>query len=208
MKEALCWEKLDDNRAHCYLCAHHCHINDGRQGICPVRENLAGTLYSQSYGRMIAQARRPDREEAALPLPARLRRHTQSPRQAATSAASGARTGRSPRRRGRRAARALRRCRPQAWSRPPSASAARSISYTYTEPTMFFEYASTALGWRGRPGCANVFVTNGFMTGEMLDVLYPLLDAANVDLKAFRDEYVPRPDRRPAAAGARFADRK
>ena len=64
----------------------------------------------------------------------------------------------------------------------------RSISYTYTEPTIFFEYAlATAVPARAA-GLANVFVTNGYMTAEALDALHPYLDAANVDLKSFRDE--------------------
>jgi pyruvate formate lyase activating enzyme len=63
----------------------------------------------------------------------------------------------------------------------------RSIAYTYTEPTVFFEYAfDTAVRARAA-GIANVFVTNGYMAEEMLSAFRPYLDAANVDLKAFRD---------------------
>ncbi|MDJ0573920.1 MAG: AmmeMemoRadiSam system radical SAM enzyme [Xenococcaceae cyanobacterium MO_234.B1] len=63
-----------------------------------------------------------------------------------------------------------------------------SIAYTYTEPTIFFEYAYDTARLAFATGLANIFVTNGYMTGEMLQTFTPYLDAANVDLKAFRDQ--------------------
>jgi pyruvate formate lyase activating enzyme len=67
-------------------------------------------------------------------------------------------------------------------------SGCHSIAYTYTEPTIFFEYAYDTAVLAHEEGIANIYVTNGFMTGEMLETFDPHLDAANVDLKAFRDE--------------------
>jgi pyruvate formate lyase activating enzyme len=67
-------------------------------------------------------------------------------------------------------------------------SRCRSIAYTYTEPTIFFEYAYDTAKLAREQGLANVYVTNGFMTERMLEAFDPYLDAANVDLKAFRDE--------------------
>jgi pyruvate formate lyase activating enzyme len=64
----------------------------------------------------------------------------------------------------------------------------QSISYTYTEPTIFFEYSFDTAKLAQAKGLKNVYVTNGFMTFEMLEMLHPYLDAANVDIKAFRDE--------------------
>ena len=63
----------------------------------------------------------------------------------------------------------------------------RSIAYTYTEPTIFSEYSYDIARLARDAGIANIYVTNGYMTGEMLDTFHPYLDAANVDLKAFRD---------------------
>ena len=65
----------------------------------------------------------------------------------------------------------------------------RSISYTYTEPTIFFEYAYDISRLARDAGLANIFVTNGFMTTEALKVIAPYLDAANVDLKSFREDF-------------------
>jgi pyruvate formate lyase activating enzyme len=65
----------------------------------------------------------------------------------------------------------------------------RSISYTYTEPTVFSEYALDTAKLARDAGLLNVYVTNGYMTRALLDDLAPYLDAANVDLKAFRDDF-------------------
>ncbi|MGD8850622.1 MAG: AmmeMemoRadiSam system radical SAM enzyme, partial [Anaerolineales bacterium] len=64
---------------------------------------------------------------------------------------------------------------------------AKSIAYTYTEPTIFFEYAYEISRLAHEAGMANLFITNGYMTEEMLEIYAPYLDAANVDLKAFKD---------------------
>jgi pyruvate formate lyase activating enzyme len=68
-------------------------------------------------------------------------------------------------------------------------SGCRSISYTYTEPTVFFELAYDTAQIAHERGIRNVFVTNGYMTAEALEMIEPYLDAANVDLKAFSNRY-------------------
>jgi len=65
----------------------------------------------------------------------------------------------------------------------------RSIAYTYTEPTVFFEYAYDTARLAASEGIKNVFVTNGYMTREALETIHPYLDAANVDLKAFTEDF-------------------
>jgi pyruvate formate lyase activating enzyme len=67
-------------------------------------------------------------------------------------------------------------------------SGSRSIAYTYTEPTIFFEYSYDTARLAKAKSLANVYVTNGYMTQEMLESFHPYLDAANVDLKTFRDQ--------------------
>jgi pyruvate formate lyase activating enzyme len=65
----------------------------------------------------------------------------------------------------------------------------KTIAYTYTEPTIYFEYAFDIARIASKEGIKNVFVTNGYMTDEALRALHPHLHAANVDLKAFREEF-------------------
>jgi pyruvate formate lyase activating enzyme len=68
-------------------------------------------------------------------------------------------------------------------------SRCRSISYTYTEPTIYFEYAYETTVLAKREGIKNIFVTNGYLTEEALRMIQPYLDAANVDLKSFQEEF-------------------
>ena len=65
----------------------------------------------------------------------------------------------------------------------------KSIAYTYTEPTIFYEYAYDTAKLAHDEGLKNVFVTNGFISGEALKEIAPFLDAANIDLKGFSEEF-------------------
>ena len=68
-------------------------------------------------------------------------------------------------------------------------NACQSIAYTYTEPTIYFEYAYETAQLARAKGIANVFVTNGYTTPEALKTIHPYLDAVNIDLKSFSDEF-------------------
>ena len=187
MKEALLYEKLADNRVRCHLCAHFCQVAEGKKGICQVRKNLGGTLYTQVYGRIISSHVDPVEKKPLY--------HFHPGSSAYSIATPGCNfhcqwcqnweISQMPREQhlisGEAAA-------PEEIVAAARRAASRSIAYTYTEPTVFFEYSLDIARLAREAGIANVYVTNGYMTGEMLDMLYPYLDAANVDLKAFRDE--------------------
>ncbi len=186
-KEAMLYEKLDDNSVRCYLCAHRCKINEGQRGICHVRENQDGALYTLVYGRTISQHVDPVEKK---PL-----QHFYPGSTAYSIATVGcnfrcqwcqnAEISQMPRERhfimGDEAS-------PEEIVAGAKRAGCRSIAYTYTEPTIFFEYAYDTARLAHEEGIANIYVTNGFMSGEMLETFDPYLDAANVDLKAFRDE--------------------
>ena len=187
MKEALLYEKTEDDKVRCHLCAHRCIINDGGTGICQVRHNEGGTLYTDTYGTLIARHVDPiEKKPLYHVLPGsrsysiatpgcNFRCHwcqnadiSQIPRdhpfpafEASTPASVVTEAQRT-------------RC--------------ASIAYTYTEPTIFFEFALDTARLAHSAGILNVYVSNGFMTPEMLDTFHPYLDAVNVDLKAFREE--------------------
>jgi pyruvate formate lyase activating enzyme len=80
-------------------------------------------------------------------------------------------------------------CTPEEVVTAATRSGCRSIAYTYTEPTIFFEFAHDTAKLAHEAGLLNVFVTNGYMTSEALHIIKPYLDAANVDLKAFNDGF-------------------
>jgi pyruvate formate lyase activating enzyme len=186
MKEAMLYERLPDNRLRCNLCAHRCIIVDGKRGICQVRENRSGTLYTLVYGRTIAQHVDPVEKKPLFHL---------YPGSASYSiAAPGCNfscrwcqnwgISQMPRDQHRIIGE---KANPEKIVAAAKRAGCRSIAYTYTEPTVFFEYAyDTARLARGAE-LANILITNGYMTQEMLEIFHPYLDAANVDLKAFRD---------------------
>ena len=185
-REALLYERQPDSSARCRLCAHFCEIKDGEQGFCRVRENRGGTLYALRAYQL--SARHVDSIEKK-PL-----FHFYPGSSAYSIAAYGCNfrcgyctnwmvsqaTGAQPEGSGEA---------PTAEEIVAAAQAARcrSIAYTYIEPTIFFEHINDIARLAKAAGVFNVFKTNGFMSAEMLDSCRPFLDAANVDLKAFRD---------------------
>ncbi|MGB9594049.1 MAG: AmmeMemoRadiSam system radical SAM enzyme [Anaerolineae bacterium] len=188
MKEAWLYEKLDGGRVRCHLCAHRCRIADGETGICGVRQNRQGVLYSLVYARPISQAVDPIEKKPLFHF---------YPGTTSYSVATvgcnfrcrfcqNADISQMPRDQGRIVGRHVP---PEDIVEDALATGCRSISYTYTEPTVFFEYTRDIAVLARRAGLANNYVTNGYMTAEMLEAFYPYLDAANVDLKAFRDEF-------------------
>ncbi|HCX01932.1 MAG TPA: AmmeMemoRadiSam system radical SAM enzyme [Syntrophaceae bacterium] len=188
MREALLYEKLTDSRVQCALCAHRCKINAGRRGLCGVRENKDGILYSLVFGTLIAEQVDPIEKKPFFHVHPASRSYSiatvgcnfscdfcqnheisQMPR--STLMIMGEDTA------------------PATIVERAKNSHCKTIAYTYTEPTVYLETALETAKIACRDGLQNVFVTNGFMTPEAVDVIAPYLAAANVDLKSFRDEF-------------------
>jgi pyruvate formate lyase activating enzyme len=186
MKEAILYERLPKNRVRCHLCAHRCVIGDGRRGVCGVRENRDGALYTLVYGRTISRNVDPVEKKPLY--------HFHPGSLAYSIATPGCNfrcrwcqnweISQLPREHhligGHEAA-------PEQIVAEAQRAGSQSIAYTYTEPTVFFEYTYDIARLAHRAGIANIYVTNGYLTAEALDVIAPYLDAANVDLKAFRE---------------------
>ena len=188
MREALLYETLERDRVRCHLCGHRCLIRPNERGICGVRINQGGRLFSEVYGLAVSANSDPIEKKPLFHfLPG-------------TSSFSIATVGcnftckfcqnhdisQMPKDQGRIIGHQLAPSEivAQAISRQDA-----SISYTYTEPTIFFEYALDTARAAAAAGLKNVFVTNGYMTEEALRTIGPDLHAANVDLKAFRDDF-------------------
>lgn len=188
MKEALLYDKLGDRAVSCRLCAHRCRIPEGKLGLCGVRENRAGTLYSLVYGKAIAIHTDPIEKKPLF--------HFLPGTRAFSVATAGCNMtcrhcqnsdiSQSPRETGRIGGQEIS---PEELVAFARREGCRSIAYTYTEPTIFFEYALDTARLAAESGVKNVFVTNGYLTAEALELVSPVLDAANVDLKSFRDEF-------------------
>jgi len=191
MKEALLWEPKDENRVRCNLCAHRCLIKPDDVGICGVRKNEGGRLYSLVYGRAISANLDPIEKKPLFHfLPG-----TTSMSVAtvgcnfACEFCQNADISQMPREEGRIVGRDLP---PEEIVNLAKHAGAASIAYTYTEPTIFFEYALDTARLATAAGLKNVFVTNGYMTEEALETIGSDLHAANVDLKAFTKDYYRR----------------
>lgn len=182
------YTRMDDGRVKCALCAHRCVIGDGSLGICRVRKNERGTLQTLVYGKTISQQVDPIEKKPLFHVaPGSLSFSIATPGcNFRCLFCQNADISQMPREQhlvmGRDAS-------PAEIVRAARQYDCRSIAYTYTEPTIFSEYAYDAAVAAHDAGLLNVYVTNGYMTGELLDDLHPYLDAANVDLKAFRDEF-------------------
>lgn len=187
MKEALLYKKLEDGRLDCYLCSHHCRIAENKFGICGVRQNLNGVLHSHVYGKPIATHIDPIEKKPLyhfLPGSVSFSIATFGCNfrcgfcQNWDISQSRMSDGQALEKEG---------VAPEEIVKTAIENGCKSISYTYTEPTVFFEYALDIARLAKENGLYNNFVTNGFMSPQCLETIKPFLDAANVDLKFFSD---------------------
>jgi pyruvate formate lyase activating enzyme len=187
MKEAMFYEQESDGQVRCGLCRFKCLIGDGARGICGVRENRGGTLYSLVYGKLCAEHVDPIEKKPLF--------HVMPGSRSYSIATVGCNF----------------RCRhcqnytisqvdrndpvpgteqtPQEIVQRAIDNDCRSISYTYTEPTIFYEFAYDTARLAREAGLKNVFVTNGYISREALATIAPFLDAANIDLKGFSEGF-------------------
>lgn len=188
MKEAMLYESLSKGKVSCSLCAHRCRISPSKYGTCGVRENREGRLFTHVYGEVIAAHIDPIEKKPLFHF---------LPGTTSFSIATEGCNFRCPFCQNWQisqvsvrdeTARGGTKLSPEEIVRQAKARRCASVSYTYTEPTVFFEYAYDTAKLAHSASLANVFVTNGYMTPEALREIEPFLDAANVDLKAFRDE--------------------
>ena len=187
-RKALLYEQEENNAVACNLCAHRCYIPDRHEGICKVRENRSGVLRTLVYDRLIAAHVDPVEKKPLFHfLPG-------------TSALSIATVGcnfhcrycqnweisQVPRIHG--GSVPGEKLAPAAIVELAVEAACKSLAFTYTEPTIFFELAYDTARLAAAAGLKNIFVTNGYMTADALRMIQPYLHAANIDLKGFDDK--------------------
>ncbi|MFH1457901.1 MAG: AmmeMemoRadiSam system radical SAM enzyme [Candidatus Omnitrophota bacterium] len=186
LKEGLFYEKLKGNTVQCHICPRHCIIPAGRRGFCGVRENRDGILYALSYGKLVSAHIDPIEKKPLFHF------------YPATTAFSIATAGCNLR---------CKFC--QNWEisqRKPEEvnysyieprdliekvmeSGSLTIAYTYTEPTIFYEYMLETAKLAKKEGIKNIMHSCGYINEPPLRELIPYLDAANIDLKGFSDDY-------------------
>ncbi len=185
MKEALYYKKLKDNKVHCRLCPHFCTIEEGKRGKCGVRENQKGKLYSLVYGKPNSAAIDPVEKKplnhffpgtmtfSIGTAGCNLKCHFCQNFELSQSKPEELPFYDMP---------------PEKVVEEAIKNKCHSISYTYSEPTIFYEYVIDTAKLAQKKGLKNIFVTNGFINPEPLKELCRYIDAAHVDLKGFTEE--------------------
>jgi pyruvate formate lyase activating enzyme len=189
MHEALLYTKHDALRVTCDLCCHSCSIANQARGLCGVRENRDGVLYSLVYGRIVAENVDPVEKKPLFHF------------QPGSLSFSIATTGCNFR---------CKHCQNSSISQAGDFSSEQvpgqqrspgdivskakvtgcsSISYTYVEPTIFIEFAVDCMVRARQQELKNIFVSNGYMSKSAVTYLLPHLDAINIDLKSFNDDF-------------------
>ena len=185
MKECKYYKRLDDGRVECTLCPHHCRIAEGKTGVCRSRRNQGGVLVSEVYGKPCSLAIDPIEKKPLYHF------------HPGTTCLSLACTGCNFR---------CLNCQNHDISQVAPADVHHyeispedvvalcqkhrcpGIAYTYTEPLTYLEYILDCARLAHEAGLWNILVTAGYVCQEPLSDLLPYLDAANIDLKSFRDD--------------------
>jgi len=189
MHEAMFYQAGKEDEVICGLCNHHCHIKDGKRGICGVRENRNGKLYSLVYGRLVSEHNDPIEKKPMFQFLPGSRSYS-----IATVGCNfhclhcqnyeisqyphlygGGITGRERT--------------PESVVEAAVQADCSSISYTYVEPTIFYEFAYDCSVLAHERQLKNIFVSNGYMAPEVTRHLASVLDGINIDIKAFTDDF-------------------
>ncbi len=184
MKEAILYSKGEGNSVRCNLCRRGCTIPDGERGFCHVRENRGGKLYSLVYGKAVAAEVDPIEKKPFY--------HFMPGAECFSFATVGCdfnclycQNSEISQVKGGRII-------GEDWSPERIVEYCKEhnlpgIAYTYTEPTIFMEYALDTAKLAHKEGLFNVFVTNGYMSEEAINEMEGLIDAARIDLKGFNE---------------------
>ncbi|MCL0040986.1 AmmeMemoRadiSam system radical SAM enzyme [Thermodesulfovibrionales bacterium] len=180
------WQPLNDNRVLCQLCPHYCIIPEGVRGLCRVRENREGALYTLVWGKPVAIGIGPI-EKAPF-------HHFHPGHRRQTIATAGCNLRCKHCQNWRISQREFEEVRyrlrsPEEIIAGVKRAGLNSVSFTYTEPTVFFEYMYDIAKLAQAHGMKTTLVTNGFINPEPLRALLEHMDAVRVDLKAFTEEF-------------------
>ena len=189
IKEAMFYDSLPNQNVICSLCHHRCQVAPSKFGVCGVRQNKEGKLYTHVYGEIIAAHVDPIEKKPLyhfLPGTTSFSIATVGCNFRCPFCQNWQISQNSKRKDEGLADQAQL---PDEIVKAAMKQGCQSISFTYTEPTIYFEYAYETAKLANKEGLGNVFVTNGYMTPEALETINPFLDACNVDLKSFSEGF-------------------
>ena len=180
------WHRLPDGRIQCDLCPRDCRLHEGQRGACFVRARRGEALVLTTYGRSSGFCMDPIEKKPLnhfYPGTPVLSFGTAGCNLACKFCQNWDLT------KSRDMDRMTDAAAPEAIARAARESGARSVAFTYNDPVIFAEYAMDVAVACREQGVASVAVTNGYMHPEPRREFYRCMDAANVDLKAFTDEF-------------------
>jgi len=185
MKEALFFERTENGMVHCFLCPHHCRIAPGRAGTCRVRKNKDGTLYSANYAKVSSWGMDPIEKKPLYHF---------FPGSWIFSVGSFGCNFRCKFCQNWQIAQLTEVPTEEISAEELVNVASRQkgnigIAYTYNEPTIWYEYVIECARLAREKGLKNVLVTNGFIEKEPLEKLLPFIDAMNIDVKAYTEDF-------------------
>jgi len=185
--ESILYDKLDDNKVRCKVCSHYCLIDNNKGGFCLTRKNEGGTLYSNNF-RLIYPPHVDSIEKQPFFnfMPAsktysiggfECNMRCLNCQNFQVSQSFGENIG------------AIEMSPEEAIKNALECKDCKSIAWTYTEPTIHLEYVLKTSKLAHENGLNNVFVSNGYMSDEALNLLIPFIDAFNIDLKSIRNDF-------------------
>lgn len=173
----------------CSLCCHRCTIKPGRRGICGVRENRDGVLYTLVYGQLVAEHIDPIEKKPLFHFLPGSRSYSISTVGCNFRCLHCQNFEISQYPHLHQQAIAGRPTSPEEVVREAEQQGCASISYTYVEPTVFYEFSRDCAQLAHSRGLKNVYVSNGYMTPEVVRDIAPLLDGINIDVKSFTENF-------------------
>jgi len=186
--KAILFEKLGEDILRCQVCNHYCLIKNGKRGLCGVRENIDGELVALNYGLTIATSIDPIEKKPIYEYLSGTRSYSFSTVGCNMNCPWCQNQGISQAPKPNNKINGYE-ISPQAHVNNAVNFNCPSISYTYSEPTIFIEYAYDTMKIAHRNGLKNIWVSNGYMSKETLDIILPYLDAINVDYKGTKEVY-------------------
>jgi pyruvate formate lyase activating enzyme len=186
MTEAMFWRKLDNGKVVCELCPHLCKISLGKCGICEVRENKKGTLHSLIYG--LATSVTPD------PIEKKPLFHFHPGTYVLSFGTVGCNLKCMHCQNFAISQAKIEAMRFKRLKVEDVVDIARrykcdGIAWTYNEPTIWYEFTYDASVLAKKEGLYTCYVTNGFIESEPLKKINPYLDAMNIDVKSFTNDF-------------------
>ncbi|WP_297464906.1 AmmeMemoRadiSam system radical SAM enzyme [Thermococcus sp.] len=186
MREAMYWEPLEGGKVRCRLCPLNCIINEGQRGSCRVRKNIGGKLYTLNYGKVSAIGTDPVEKKPLFHF---------WPGSCAFSIATVGCNMHCKHCQNWEISQAdesfpyLHDMTPEMVVRMVKHYGCENLAYTYNEPTIWYEFVLETAKLAKKEGIHNLLITNGYINEEPFRELAPYIDAMNIDIKAFSDEF-------------------